>query len=141
MNMTPTCVCDQGYVGVAQPNTAGGRGVTCIAPDEAVPPAFYEKRLAPLPIDLPGGRDVGVPEVVPMVMPPSTPLPEPPSAAFPMPRANPDYPAMPSAPDSPRSSSSGGGCDLARVSSNDSALAGLAALLLGAARWRRRRPS
>jgi hypothetical protein len=148
MNMTPTCVCDQGFVGVTRTNTAGDRRVTCTAPDDAVPAAFYDKRLAPLPVELPGGRDVGVPEVVPMATPtptpatvPVTPLPGPPSAAFPMPRANPDYPA--STPGSPASASAGsnGGCGLAQPSGDGAALAGLAALLLGAAGWRRGRRS
>jgi hypothetical protein len=135
MNMTPTCVCDQGYVAVAQP-TEGGRGVDCVAPDEVVPPAFYEKRLAALPLDLPGGRDVGVPEVEALDLPPSNPptIPEPPSGAFPMPRANPDYP-----PATRATNTGSGGCHLARPREPAGSLARFGALLFGAVAWGRAR--
>jgi hypothetical protein len=142
MNLTPTCVCDQGFVAVGSLDPSGARRVRCTEPDEAVPAAFYDKRLPVLPPELPGGRDVGVAEVVPMVTPPvGMPLPPvvSPSADFPMPRANPDYPPPPS---TAGANTGGGGCNLdagsgARGAMSAAALFGLAALALTASSARR----
>ncbi|HEU5072597.1 MAG TPA: DUF2330 domain-containing protein [Polyangiaceae bacterium] len=62
VNMTPTCVCDEGFVAVGSVNAEGMRLTTCVAPDAAVPDSFYDQRLPALPPDLPGGRVVEVPE-------------------------------------------------------------------------------
>jgi hypothetical protein len=60
MNMTPTCVCDQGYVAALDPRPDSSTALTCVEPDEPVPPGFYEQRLAALPPELPGGRELDV---------------------------------------------------------------------------------
>ena len=138
VNLTPTCVCDRGYVALANVDSSGARSISCIEPAEAVPAAFYEKRLAALPPELPGGRDVPIPEPtrVPTAVDPYGPLPIPeptPSADFPMPRVTPGY--EPSA--RPVASSSDGGCGLGNGAAANGA-AGVAALALAAARLRRR---
>jgi hypothetical protein len=137
MNLTPTCVCDQGFVAVGDIDAQGARRVTCVEPDDSVPAAFYDKRLPVLPVALPGGRDVGEPAVVlPPVTTPSVPdVMDPPSAGFPMPRGNPDYPSSGAA------SSSGGGCSVAYPArGGDAAVVavGLVACVFGASRLRRR---
>jgi hypothetical protein len=97
MNMTPTCVCDQGYVAVGNIDENGTRSVSCVTPDEAVPTSFYDKRLPPLS-ELGGGRSVDVPSVMPEPTPDYTdPTP---STGFPMPRGN------------GNASNSGGGCNM-----------------------------
>jgi hypothetical protein len=140
MNLTPTCVCDQGFVAVGSVDPNGARRVRCTAPDDVVPAAFYDKRLPGLPSELPGGRDVGVAEVVPMVTPPvgmpTPPVVAEPSAGFPMPRANPEYPPPPST-----SNANTGGCQLdarSRGATSSAALLGMAALGLTLAGARRR---
>ncbi|MCS6799454.1 MAG: DUF2330 domain-containing protein [Myxococcota bacterium] len=60
-NMTPTCVCDAGMVAVGWFEESGARRTRCVAPSSPVPPSFYDRRLPPLPADLPGGRTVDVP--------------------------------------------------------------------------------
>ncbi|HTV22834.1 MAG TPA: DUF2330 domain-containing protein [Polyangiaceae bacterium] len=130
MNMTPTCVCDQGFVAIGSFDATGARRTRCEAPTETVPSDFYDKRLAALPADLPGGREVAVPAV----MPPVTPaIPEPPNVDFPMPRPNPDLGGS-SAPNP--MASDDGGCNMAPGSSS---VPWLLAGLVGAARARRRR--
>ena len=62
MNMTPTCVCDKGFVAVGSLTAEGVRQTTCLAPDTEVPDTFYEQRLPELPPEIPGGRPVDVPE-------------------------------------------------------------------------------
>jgi hypothetical protein len=133
MNMTPTCVCDQGYVAVGTiDSTSGARRMRCEAPSEGVPTDFYEKRLPALPVELPGGREV-VAELMPPVTTPPV-VPEPPSGEFPMPRENPDFGG--SSTPSPLANGSGGGCSIALgATSAQWLLAGL----LGAALVRRRR--
>ena len=59
MSLTPTCVCDVGFVAIGA--AAGGRAITCVAPDAPVPTDIYDKRLPALPDDLPGGREVELP--------------------------------------------------------------------------------
>lgn len=138
MNLTPTCVCDQGYVAVGDIDAQGARRVACVEPDTSVPAAFYEKRLPLLPAALPGGRDVGVPEVVPTPMTPTV-IDVMPGASFPMPRGNPDYaPSTASA-----GNSSGGGCAVAPARGGDATARApwLVALALAASRVRRRRPA
>jgi uncharacterized protein (TIGR03382 family) len=61
MNMTPTCVCDRGAVAVGSLDPEGMRQTNCVNPLQEVPPSFYEQRLPPLPLELPGGRIVDVP--------------------------------------------------------------------------------
>ena len=114
MNMTPTCVCDQGYVAQGDGASDGSRRVTCVMPAEPVPAEFYDKRLPALS-ELGGGRSVEVPPVMPDT--------EDPGAAFPMPRAD-----------------SGGGCSLGSGTAGArGAGLGLLAAALGAAAARRRR--
>jgi len=62
VNMTPTCVCDKGFVAVGSVDAAGARLTSCVAPNLEVPDSFYEKRLPELPAEIPGGRPVDVPE-------------------------------------------------------------------------------
>lgn len=60
VNMTPTCVCDQGYVAVGDFSEDGQRSTECVEPSEVIDPTFYDGSLPELPDDLPGGRDVMV---------------------------------------------------------------------------------
>ena len=63
MNMTPTCVCEAGSVAVGSVDAASGlRQTDCVAPTVAVPEDFYDWRLPDLPAELPGGREVLVPD-------------------------------------------------------------------------------
>jgi hypothetical protein len=108
MNMTPTCVCDRGFVAVGSFDPSGARRTRCVAPSDTVPSDFYEKRLPVLPQDLPGGREVMVPAAVPpVVTPPMTPEPTP-NGGFPMPRDNPDFGG--SGTPSPMTNGGDGGC-------------------------------
>ena len=125
VNMTPTCVCDQGFVAVGTMAQNGSRGTRCVEPPELVPAAFYQGRLPGLPSDLPGGREVTLSEPVPMPMPGSEPSPPTPAAGFPMPRTNPVL-----------VTESGGGCGMAAATPS---MPWLLALALGAAALRRRR--
>lgn len=130
VNMTPTCVCDQGFVAVGELGEDGTRSMRCVEPPELVPVTFYEKRLPSLPSELPGGRDVQISEPVPMPGPgdgTGSPV-EPPSTAFPMPRSNPELAAA--------SASSGGGCGVAGAATSGTAWLWT---LVGAAAMRRRR--
>lgn len=142
MNMTPTCVCDQGFVAVyTAAATDAPRSMTCVRPPELVPASFYEGRLPELPAELPGGRQVTITEPMPMPMPddeigsgdPTTPDPmasEPPGS-FPMPRTNPEL-------GSARRSSSA--CSLADAGLQTRAAAPwLFALAIGGLGWRRAR--
>jgi hypothetical protein len=60
VNMTPTCRCDVGLVAHGWIDDAGDRQTRCAEPLEPVPYDFYTGRLAPLPDDLPGGREVAI---------------------------------------------------------------------------------
>ncbi len=126
VNMTPTCVCDQGFVAVGTMPQGGARGTRCVAPPELVPAVFYQGRLPSLPSDLPGGREVTLSEPLPMPMPGSEPSPPAPATGFPMPRTNPVL-----------ITESGGGCGMAAATPS---APWLLALALGAAALRRRRP-
>jgi MYXO-CTERM domain-containing protein len=88
MNLTPTCVCDQGFVAVAEPAQGGASKLRCVAPMQQVPGSFYASTLPALPPALPGGREVIL--TVPMAMPTAGADPEPTPVGFPMPRSNPD---------------------------------------------------
>jgi hypothetical protein len=144
MNMTPTCVCDQGFVAVATGVATGAaRGMTCVQPPELVPASFYAGRLPALPDELPGGREVTITEPEPMPTTdgdsgdPTTPDPADPElpGTFPMPRTNPDL-------GMPRSSSSSGSCSLDLAppgSALASWLSALALVALGGRRLRRAR--
>jgi len=117
MNMTPTCVCDQGYVAVGTIDGSGTRRMSCVTPDEPVPTSFYDKRLPALS-ELGGGRTVDIPSVMPAT-------PEPTSEDFPMPRS---------------SGASSGGCSVAAGTCETGAPgAGWLLAALGAATARRRR--
>lgn len=74
MNMTPTCVCNEGFVAFGSFGADGQRTTTCVEPLEPVPADFYEERLPDLPELLPGGREVDVPEPA---VDPTTDEPEP----------------------------------------------------------------
>jgi hypothetical protein len=80
MNLTPTCVCDQGYVAAlpafGDPRV-NPRPVLCVEPGEGVPRSFYATAIAELPELLPGGREV---ELVP--------TPAEPEGGYPMPRTS-----------------------------------------------------
>ncbi len=63
MNMTPTCVCDQGLVAVGSIDfDAGTRATECVRPDNPIESGFYGQRLPDRPVNLPGGREVDTPE-------------------------------------------------------------------------------
>jgi hypothetical protein len=105
MNMTPTCVCDRGHVAVGTIDPASGaRSMRCEKPSDDVPSDFYDKRLPALPGELPGGREVTVPSVMPPLPAPDVVTPV--NVGFPMPRGNYDLGNM------SRSDTSSGGCSL-----------------------------
>jgi hypothetical protein len=142
MNLTPTCVCDQGFVAVVRSAQDGVRRMSCVQPLEPVPAAFYANTLPALPESLPGGREVVLSEPEP-IPPPGMPPQPVGSASFPMPRANPDLgPSQipvpgPSQMPVPQQRSEGG-CELAGGGPSGVSWGWLVAL--GAtARWRRRR--
>ncbi len=56
VNMTPTCVCDQGYVALGAFTDEGGRLTSCVAPRERVGASFYDRRLPERSLELPTGR-------------------------------------------------------------------------------------
>ena len=66
VNMTPTCVCEPGFVAMGSFTAEGARITTCVAPDTSIPDSFYQDRLPELPQDMPGGREVEVPEPEPV---------------------------------------------------------------------------
>jgi hypothetical protein len=65
VNMTPTCVCQQGYVATGGFDEDGVRRTTCVTPIDAIPDSFYDGRRADLPEELPGGVEVDVPDPTP----------------------------------------------------------------------------
>jgi hypothetical protein len=65
VNMTPTCVCDRGFVALGNFAADGTRSTHCEQPMVVVPDEFYGQRLPDLPEELPGGRVM--PEVDPML--------------------------------------------------------------------------
>jgi hypothetical protein len=89
INMTPTCVCDQGYVAYGSFNADGTRKTTCAKPMLAVPSEFYLQRLPALPASLPGGRSVVVDMEMPVVRPSMSDLGSM-SGALPMPNPKPE---------------------------------------------------
>jgi hypothetical protein len=89
INMTPTCVCDQGYVAYGSFNADGTRRTTCAKPMLAVPSEFYLQRLPNLPASLPGGRSVMVDMAMPVVAPSMGDLGST-SGALPKPNATPE---------------------------------------------------
>ncbi|HKP58255.1 MAG TPA: DUF2330 domain-containing protein [Polyangiales bacterium] len=56
VNMTPTCMCDEGFVAIGSFDSAGARSTSCRKPMITVPAPFYQQRLPDLPAALPGGR-------------------------------------------------------------------------------------
>jgi hypothetical protein len=69
VNMTPTCICDQGYVAIGSIDPDGTRNTTCVKPMVKVPEDFYQQRLPDLPASLPGGRTADVDMDRPVVQP------------------------------------------------------------------------
>jgi hypothetical protein len=69
INMTPTCVCDRGFVALGSFADDGARATRCEQPTIAVPDAFYAQRLPDLPPELPGGRLMEVDPMRPVVEP------------------------------------------------------------------------
>jgi hypothetical protein len=70
VNMTPTCVCDHGYVALGNFASDGSRSTHCEQPMIAVPKTFYGQRLPDLPTDLPGGRPMkDVDMMLPVIKP------------------------------------------------------------------------
>jgi MYXO-CTERM domain-containing protein len=62
VNMTPTCVCQRGYVATGSFDDNGARQTTCVSPVGAIPDSFYDGRLPELPVDMPPGVEVDVPD-------------------------------------------------------------------------------
>ena len=61
VNMTPTCMCDRGFVAIGAIDAdTGVRSTTCVAPSEPIAPIFYEQRLPERPPTLPPGRVMDV---------------------------------------------------------------------------------
>jgi hypothetical protein len=89
INMTPTCICDQGYVAHGSFNADGSRQTTCAKPMLPVPPEFYLQRLPNLPASLPGGRSVVTDMEMPVVQPSMDDLGSM-SGALPKPNATPE---------------------------------------------------
>jgi hypothetical protein len=69
INMTPTCLCDQGYVAVGSMDATGARSTRCEKPMIAIPSLFYAQRLPDLPSELPGGTKVVITTPPAMQMP------------------------------------------------------------------------
>ncbi len=133
VNMTPTCVCDQGFVAVGSFGMDGTRVTSCVEPPELVPAAFYQGRLDPLPPELPGGREVVLSDALPMPEPGQIDEPSTPATGFPMPRTNPNLPpATPEVSPNGSTSSGGGGCAIANPQRSSSGM-GVGWLALGAA--------
>jgi hypothetical protein len=65
VNMTPTCVCDRGFVALGSFAADGTRSTRCEQPMVVIPDEFYAQRLPDLPVELPGGRLM--PDVDPML--------------------------------------------------------------------------
>jgi hypothetical protein len=103
MNLTPTCVCDEGYVARGELGSAGERRTTCVLPPEPIPAAFYGRRLRALPEELPGGRSITVDDAPVNGIPGAVDGNDPDDETFPMPRPT----------DAVARSSSDGGCALA----------------------------
>jgi hypothetical protein len=61
MNMTPTCVCAEGYVAQGKVAADGTRSARCLKPSEAIPEAFYNRRPIARDPSLPLGRDETMP--------------------------------------------------------------------------------
>jgi len=131
MNLTPTCVCNQGYVAVGDIDDAGLRSTRCVAPLQEVPAAHYQRLLPSLPAGFSGGR--GVPDAMPE-----------PSDLLDVPIADPrqDDPTVATEGESGGGDSSVGLCSVsirpARGSAGSGGLIALAALAV-VARMRRRR--
>jgi hypothetical protein len=140
INMTPTCVCDQGFVAVPlPPNVEGQRRIKCVEAPDVVPASFYKGRLPALPDDLPGGRQVIITEPIPMPDDgepnPAGPISSEPPGTFPTPRNNPQLAAP--------TSSGAGACSIGAVQRPASIapwLIGLVLAALGVPVRRRSRP-
>jgi hypothetical protein len=124
VNMTPTCVCDRGYVAFGSLRSDGSRSTVCVRPTIEVPEEFYEQRLPDLPEALPGGREGITNMNRPVVQPrmsdlSSTATPRPSSRTAPSPALvpTPRKPAGSNAPaDGVQSAArDSGGCTLAPV--------------------------
>jgi hypothetical protein len=94
INMTPTCVCDRGFVALGRFAADGTRTTRCEQPTIAVPDEFYTQRLPDLPEELPGGRAMEVDPMRPVVEPSMDDLG---STGMPVPRDDESAPATGSA--------------------------------------------
>ncbi|MDB4975736.1 MAG: putative rane-associated protein [Myxococcaceae bacterium] len=61
MNLTPTCVCEQGYVAVGGLAQKGKRQTRCALPTAAIDKSFYNRRPPALAEGMVAGRQVTVP--------------------------------------------------------------------------------
>lgn len=135
VNMTPTCICDPGYVAFGSLEPDGSRSTVCTKPMIEVPNTFYNQRLPDLPEGLPGGRATAVDRERPVVAPKMTDL-----SSTAMPSAS-GATVMPVAGVGGSTSNSSDGCNVgASLGTREFAAAGLYAA--GLALWlriRRRR--
>ena len=60
MNLTPTCVCEQGYVAVGSLERSGRRLTSCVKPAAKVPGSFYNRRPPPLAPGMVAGRTLAL---------------------------------------------------------------------------------
>lgn len=126
MNLTPTCVCDEGYVARGSLTASGERRTSCVLPPEPIPAAFYARRLRALPEELPGGRSIelfedGAVDGMPGVVDGTDPGDE----TFPMPRPT----------DAVARSSGDGGCSVSSSAAAHAARGSWAALLAAGLGW------
>jgi hypothetical protein len=126
MNLTPTCVCDEGYVARGALGANGARQTVCVLPPEAIPASFYSKRLPTLPAELPGGRAIELPDDGPVNSVPGMVdgMSSTESGEFPMPRPT----------DAVARSSNDGGCSLPSTGPASGTNTGRA-LLAGGIAW------
>jgi hypothetical protein len=126
MNLTPTCVCDEGYVALGSLTATGERRTSCVLPLEPIPAAFYSQRLRALPEELPGGRVIELfDEGAVDGMPSGVDGTEPSDETFPMPRPT----------DAVARSSSDGGCSVSPGAAARGAHGSGAALLAAGLGW------
>jgi MYXO-CTERM domain-containing protein len=128
--MTPTCVCDEGYVATGSFDDEGMRLTTCLQPMDPVPSDFYDGRLPNSPLGL-IGREVDVPDS------PSATTGTTGSAGSG--GTSSSNGTTSGANGSTASGSGGGGCSVSGENPSRGTL--LFGLLAGLALWRRRRPA
>jgi MYXO-CTERM domain-containing protein len=139
VNMTPTCVCEQGYIAVGNFTEEGQRTTTCIAPTEAIEASFYDRQLPALPANLPGGRDdVMMPSGGSGGGSPTSTTSSTTSTSSGGTAADPADPATPGATADAKHKSSGGGCSMGSTGEPPAPLAWLGLVALGLVSTRRR---